>query len=326
MNGIRFRNPTFDPWFSANGSETMTLSSGITLYRPDYIFNVMICADQYKICNSATSLCTPLGRRADLLDQLVILNTTDALSPSQVATAERIFFSLANSGTWNSVYGLGSSALWASARALRQISPGLPDNQWQLEATGWFQTSMAQVQAKVVEFASNPPQADLTVLPVCEALDCSTEASWRQQCANQLVRTAGEVRNFSFVGVIITVCVSSALILLGLTLEGIMDFFSKRKDNISLVARHADENLYLLAAVLASQCRPGGEGTGNWQTTWAKVPVFSGQAGWQRPTRIKDLAVYMEEGGHDAVAVEGGDTGINNPHINRYGLKTQGDP
>ncbi len=169
--------------------------------------------------------------------------------------------SLADINTFHAVFGLGGAdALQAHRLAVWNVSPGLPDNQWQAEVEGWFRMNLARLQANVVEFAVKSGGT----------LSANFEASTREgklgmwpltpvqeeQCGNQLVRAVGEVQNFSLVGVLVVVCMSVALVVVDLSLERVVDLVwsrcGRRAAPSVADAREADGKLHLLHAALAA--------------------------------------------------------------------------
>ena len=181
---------------------------------------------------------------------------------AQIATADRIIIALTESNTYSSVEGLGAEALWANNWATLNISPGLPDNQWQIEVLGWFHTSLAKLQAYMVEFASNTAglgHFGIVQSPYSNRItlgERSTIASQvlQGQYENQLIQTAGDVQNFSFLGVMIIVCASLSLVLLDCSLERIVNFVNKYLGLGYIVkrARQADNKMHLLRMALSS--------------------------------------------------------------------------
>lgn len=297
QNAIRYLIPVYDPWFSANGTYT-TESAGLTLTLPDFYVNTMVCADQYIMCNPLTSSCTPASG-LNRLQESVSTKNTPGFNLAQKAAAGRIVLALVNSNTFSSVAGLGTAALWANNLLALNVSPGLPDNQWQTEVLGWFQTSLAKLQAYVVEFASNT--ADLgpfgsVLSPHDRSANLSLdEAAYYQalqdQCANQLVQTVGETQNFSFLGVVIIVCVSTSLVLLDCSLERIVDYIGRCSgwESITRTARQADNRLHLLRMALIGPTEDGN----NWERGGWDVPVLDGTVRFNRPTISKGLVSYV---------------------------------
>ena len=102
QNGVRYVEPVFDPFFLANGSVWQT-TSGFKLYGNTFYTQVMVCTDQYSICNPNTQTCTPPGG----LNQLQNAISQIRLNNTQLATAQRLVNACAPSGTFNSVLGLG---------------------------------------------------------------------------------------------------------------------------------------------------------------------------------------------------------------------------
>jgi hypothetical protein len=162
------------------------------------------------------------------------------------------------------------------------ISFGLPENQWQIEVIGWFQTNIAMLQAYVINFASNA--ADLSPFGYVEP----PKGRYQQdQCTQQLVQAVGEVQNFSVCGMMIIVCVSAALVLLDCSLEQIVDFVDKFycRDSIAKRARQANDKLHLLRMAL---------GGNEWELGRWGVPVRNDAVKFNRPSGSKQLVSYRD--------------------------------
>ncbi|KXX78380.1 hypothetical protein MMYC01_206024 [Madurella mycetomatis] len=154
QNDLRYLGPVYDPWFSADGTLNYTFN-GLFLTRPDYLVTIMACADEYRLCNPSTSQCTQTAGVWALTENALTKNVLN-FNVDQLATAARIVVALADVNTGMTVSSLGPAALWANNKLIRgNISPALPDNQWQIEVVGWFQTELAKIQASITEFASN---------------------------------------------------------------------------------------------------------------------------------------------------------------------------
>jgi hypothetical protein len=144
-------DPVYNPWFSANGTYNITHPE-LTLILADTYVNTMVYADQFVMCNPSTSSCTSPGGIQNLLVNLE--KNLPRFNAVQLSTVMRIFVSLTDSHTGDTVDSFGTAALWASNIVGVNFSPGLPDNQWQIEVLGWFQTNLAKLQASVVDFVS----------------------------------------------------------------------------------------------------------------------------------------------------------------------------
>ncbi|RYP82871.1 hypothetical protein DL770_005478 [Monosporascus sp. CRB-9-2] len=253
----------------------------------------MACADQYALCNPSTLSCTTPAGLFTLTEHVWITNKLK-FNTAQLATAGRIVGALADSSTFGTVSSLRSTALWANNQVVGTISPSLPDNQWQIEVLGWFQTNLAKVQAAMLDYASNT--AGLSPFGSVEMRNSKrvgaqpSEAEDRahlDQCANQLVRATGEVQNFSVCGVLLIVCVSTVIILLDCLLERIVDF-SGRRDSVPRRARQADNKLHLLRLAL----RGDNNGGNGWELGQWDIPVQDNAKPVDRPTISNGLVAY----------------------------------
>ncbi|KAF5689925.1 hypothetical protein FCIRC_1159 [Fusarium circinatum] len=277
QNSIAYLAPVHDQWFSANGTQTIT-SAGLTIFISDHNVDTMVCADRYVLCNPSIVSCTSPAGILGLVNSLT--STTLNYSTTQLSTADRILYSLAQSNTYTTVANLGTSALWANNMVTGHVSLGLPEDQWKTEVIGWFQTNLAMIQAHVVDFASNT--AHLGPFGYVEPPRISY---LQDQCTNQLVRAVGEVQNFSVCGMLIIVCVSAALILLDCSLERIVDFVDDfyERDSVARRARQGDNQLHLLRMAL------GGD---DWTLGRWGIPVRDNDAKYNRPCGSKQLVSY----------------------------------
>jgi hypothetical protein len=64
------------------------------------------------------------------------------LNSYQLATTDRLYNALIRTTTYATVYQLGSDALLSRGRL---AGFRLPDNQWQIEVQGWFETGLAKL-------------------------------------------------------------------------------------------------------------------------------------------------------------------------------------
>ena len=121
----------------------------------------------------------------------------------QWVTAIRLGSIFANTDTFSSVYGTGASA---SDTVLDVESYGLPPDQWKIEAEGWFETSLAKMQAYAVEFANNRGLLGRLGSLSFPGSNSSTLPVWHAQCGHQRSANPGGYQNFSFPGVMVLCC------------------------------------------------------------------------------------------------------------------------
>lgn len=110
---------------------------------------------------------------------------------------------LKNTDTYTSVYGTGSAALKASDTVLGILSSGLPSNQWEIEAEGWFQISLAKMQAYAVEYARNSERLKPYGILHFPAANQTTRPIWHSQCFAQRIANPGQYQVFSFLGLML---------------------------------------------------------------------------------------------------------------------------
>jgi len=151
LNDVVYLSPVYDVWFSAHGTYSATID-GIKYIGSDDYVGVMACVEQYVICNLVVSKCSSPASIFSLANQLPVLNRTLGWNTAQEATADRMLGAVINSGVFNIVGLLGPQALWASNVVMANGSPGLPDDHWQTEVLGWFQTCLARMQLSILDY------------------------------------------------------------------------------------------------------------------------------------------------------------------------------
>lgn len=188
-------------------------------------------------------------------------------SDTQKATAARIMFAHMVSHPQHVVSSLRSSALLANdLLVLGTNSPGLPETQWHLETTNWFQTTLANMQYRIVDFptnawASRQDPADWQTTGGA-AYGVVAPRNWQDAygpaledlCKQQLVRSTDQYQSFLLVGVLIVIIVSCAIIITSWTLEFCVSKRKSRKFGGSkrhkLLAHIGDGKTHLLYTAL----------------------------------------------------------------------------
>ena len=99
QNSIRYTDQVYDPIFNASMPETV---NGNVYYRHSVYVDVMLCSDQYNLCNLDSGDCSGFAGVADVKQAWKHLNFNDA----QQATANRVTMAMGSLGTWRSVSGL----------------------------------------------------------------------------------------------------------------------------------------------------------------------------------------------------------------------------
>jgi hypothetical protein len=279
-NSVQYRSAIFDPFFLAEYSlneTTTSFDNSAVLYQPTDQVSIMGCVDQYRFCNPTSGACTiPSGQLA-LYDAIETLG----LNVAQLVTAQRLIRIITNTDTYSSVYGSGPSALKASDRVLYLVSPGLPDNQWQIEVEGWIETSLAKMQAYAVEYAVNTADIGPYGSVGYPLANNTTLAEWEAQCWQQKIRNTGQYQTFSFFGLIFTASVGTAIIVASLILRPIVSWRRKRNGGLGSspheLAHIADGKFQLQRMALSSA------GYGGWEGGDGDIPFSTKRTNVQLP-------------------------------------------
>jgi hypothetical protein len=288
QNSVQYLAPVLDPWLSANQLYNDSEPGlELILYGPDGFVSVMACTDQYQICNPGSSPydCTIVGSQKDLREGFLQIG----LNPYQLATARRLALALEWTSTYQTVLSLSDTALLARDRLVDFIGTGLPPNQWQLEVQGWFETSLAKLQSYVVEYAANIADLGPTGSVVAPSPDSDPETQAAlDQCSNQRIRNFGAYQSFSFLGLMIVICVGLTILLLSWIVEPMVAFIrSKRRHNkhdYREIARIADRKLQLHRMALQGAGHVQGWDT---ERTMDEVPVTTRNTVFPAPLRHK---------------------------------------
>lgn len=139
-----------------------------TLYMPDNQVSVLACTDQHQVCNPNRGTddhdqCSELlawEGVADILlgdaasDKKTLLDTRN-----QRTTADVIMMASLAGETYQMI-PFFHAPLLASDYAVVKLSKPLPKDQWVIEATNWFATSLNIIQRYVTETATGAPGSD----------------------------------------------------------------------------------------------------------------------------------------------------------------------
>lgn len=230
-------------------------------YASDNLVSVMGCIDQTQIRDPTTNNTTVLSGLQSLAGQV----SNIGLNLAQVATASRFIIPSEQNLMFNSVNGLQTAALKAQDSLFITLSSGLPDDQWQIELRGWFDTALARVQSSMVDFVSKDiagfaQYANLTVW----AGTTNVEA----MCDNQKILAIGNYQSFSMMGVEIIAILGTFIIGLSFLLEKIVGFFQKKgKRKYKQVLWNSDEILQQQKRALSRI------GENEWEEKDGDVPV-----------------------------------------------------
>ncbi|KAH1596408.1 hypothetical protein KXX34_000458 [Aspergillus fumigatus] len=274
-NSVMYEYPTDDPIFSAHVSalsqlRKMGMNTSIAefddWYSADTLTTIFGCIDQFQICNARTEVCSDLQgiqAWASLDGMLAFIDAYD-LSPLQADTLSVLVNYLVLNNMYYSIYGRSSYALRAQETLsnLNQVAQ-LPSNQWQIEVQSWFETNLAKLQERSVQFATGPRSSREGKQRV--ALTDQTPL-----CKAQKVRCPAGMTSFSVLGVSCLLAVGGLIILSNLSLDSIMARVGPKWFPGSAYRRlnwALDDKLQLQRKAFE------GAGVGHWHGQTAAVPV-----------------------------------------------------
>ncbi|KAG4433183.1 hypothetical protein IFR05_011343 [Cadophora sp. M221] len=274
-NGMRYFQKVLDPLFYADREFSVPLRyENITAYSSTNLTSVLACTDQYQIQNPNTNTATELTSTYKAYLQALQIGLNNA----QLAAVARLGLTSYDSLMFSSVGGLSSAALHASDTTFQSLSPGLPDDQWRTEVTGWFNTSLARLQDTIISWASK----DIADYEGFATLVHPTEfPELANMCKNQIVKNVGQYQSFSVLGIAVIFAVGLLIILLSWILEPIVGWWQKR-----FRGRSSGCEQWLLSSALQLQrlaLQKENLG-GHWTKCDGEVPIAEHGAKWSAGT------------------------------------------
>ena len=237
-NAVTYKSPVLDPLFRATLPVILTDSDGknYTTYSQDFWVNLLGCTDQFQFRNPANGISTSLTNSSAVIDEIGTLLLTEL----QLVTWSSLFYAMKSSTMYWTVHSRGANSLRASDTVGGSdfLSPGLPDNQWQIEATELFSVSMAKFQQKIVGYATGPTYFH-------EGLEF--KQGDKDLCQRQKIRGASGYLSFSVFGVSIILVLGSLFIITALFLDSMVGFLRRKLDrnDHKRLQWAVDENLQL---------------------------------------------------------------------------------
>lgn len=157
-NGVWFLESTDDDWYGAT-IPYIKLSTSPNETTQTYIMenaaSPLGCIQQYQFCHTAltdSGGCGPVGSFADAL-----LGTVQLTSSDRVKTdLGWVFQQMATARLSDPLRILGQQALASQNRFYCGVQSSVPRNQWQIDATQWWATYLAEVQAAFVNAIVGP--------------------------------------------------------------------------------------------------------------------------------------------------------------------------
>ena len=243
QNGVSYSEPVDDPMFAAH--DVVDLSSylaGAVYYNTDNYVTTMGCTDQYRICNPDNNQCTDLMGIMQVLPYVAYYNDEKLqLNTIQQAIAIRLMRSAQTSSIGNVIFAMGENALLAKDVLVQStMSAGLPPNQWQLEMQSWVNKGLADLQLKVVEYATGPASvvAGSRVYQPWKEEDSGEMINIvaEAMCYSQMINDTTDTVSFSILGMVVLFSIGGLIIILSLFVDTIVGWI-QQKFNIGMHAR-----------------------------------------------------------------------------------------
>ena len=265
-NSVQYTNQTLDPFYLALYSNTNGFLN-LVLYYPSNLVSVMGCVDQYLIRNPNNGATAPSTGIVNLTNAVGSLG----LNPAQNVTAQRVLKYFSLTSTYYSVFGSGPNALKQAdlVSFFRSSSP--PYGQWRKEVEGWFETTLASLQAYAVEYAANVANLGPYGSVTFPTDDAATGPVWRNQCQNQKISNNGSYQTFSVFGLMFIFSSGVIIILIAVFLERIVSHIRKRGQwPLAEIATIADNKFQLQRMMFEAN------GYGGWYNGDREHPWFQG--------------------------------------------------
>ena len=258
LNGVSYLDAVDDLMFAAHDS---FLTPG--LYRADDYYQVLGCAERYQVCPTSkeTASCTAVNSRSHIYQQIHNIG----LNQAQLTTAELVLNISETANVFTSVFGIGSTALLARDRVFQDLlSEGLPNNQWQLEATNFFGISLARLQESVMDFASKsyPFVTGQNLIPPSPEQE-------KYICHNQKIRDIGGYESFTAAAVLLIIVVGLIILILGATIDSCFAMVQRRfRWKSHKMMKWTTDGKFQQQRIAMSE-----SGYGRWTGTFDEIPV-----------------------------------------------------
>jgi hypothetical protein len=250
-SGVLYEEPVDDPIFSAHSvpQYDSRIKDPPKYYESDYSASVIGCAEQHQICHGGS--CTPLlGQNQLTRDHLQRLNIV------QKVIFGRLKVGIVLSGMLQAISGRSDAALKASESLQAVVQSSLPSNQWEIELSSWFSTTLALLQAHIQAYA-NPPN----LLPGLRLTEPKAAVEFTM-CRSQKTQLTNGTVSFSILGLSITLVVGTVLNLTSFFLETVVGWLGLQSHQHWVL----DDKLQLQRMVFEARGI-------QWTNTEGRVPV-----------------------------------------------------
>jgi hypothetical protein len=257
----------------------------------------MVCGDQHQICNPSSGVCSKLSGQQDISPSSSSM-TALSMNAAQIATVWRLYHSVIYGAAFYQVIDdMGAQALQAQNHVSSEtFSSGLPSDQWQNEASRWFEISLIKLQSYLLESVTNSwIHGNEQYVSISDPRNIKNEtgdiadivAAESYQCYNQVIRSTTAVQNFSLSGILVIVLMSCFIIGFSFLLEPIVTLYRKlaykKSSHEKDLARMADDK-YMLGTLALEKA--GCEVA--WKVSTFGIPITEDMVNMPPPIRGQD--------------------------------------
>lgn len=231
QNSVSYSEPVDDPIFAAHTTLDLSMVvAGADYFSTDNYVSTLGCVEQYQICNPESNKCTPSMGINQVLPYLGAVKNLD-LDEIQEAVVIRLMRSAQTGSLPTILLAQAENSLQAKDLLYAGLmSSGLPSNQWQLELQNWVNRGLADLQRKVVEFATGPPNigAGSYVEHPWDNDSSGSAVAKKAMCYMQVINDTTDTVSFSIIGLVVLFAIGAAILFLSVFLEIIVGWIQCR--------------------------------------------------------------------------------------------------
>ncbi|CEF78782.1 unnamed protein product [Fusarium graminearum] len=292
-NSVINLKPNDDPVFAAS---IPTNAQGAVGYLPDRWVSPIACIDQHQICNPNNDKCTPFLDRQNLVENA--MKDPLALNVAQIVTAQRLRLVLWESSLfYHTIWTQTQSFLRAQEKVAGISGQPLPSNQWEIEMSALFNTTLANLQYHMMEYAAGssvPTAVNITEPWDDPSADSGWAAAYKNMCYNQRTKETQGTLNFSILGLGLLFGLGFYIIVLSFILEFLMAWIQKWLGRGILRARRWERDATLQQMRLLYEI----QGSGDWKGTTEDFPcTVSGEYFGHDEDVISSTTVEVRQAG-----------------------------
>ncbi|KAK7914182.1 hypothetical protein PG985_011885 [Apiospora marii] len=277
-NGVNFESLGEDDWYRATARlHNSTFDSEARLeYRPDEAASPLGCIEQFQLCRDpALGQCGNLASGYDSVSSAApwfnmtaeeVRGSARPTSPTKSGSLlSWIYLMLFNEAITvpSIIEQLGPASLASKDFVSQGYIDGIGKNQWQLDATRWFQIMLAGFQTLFIDTAEGitaSSSGPVTFKPL-------NDYDWNI-CRNQKIRST-QYTSFSMLGLIVTYSLGALIILLSFIIEPMLRILHSRGRYNKYTYLEWEANTSIqLHRVAQDQL-----GHGNWSHCDERVPI-----------------------------------------------------